>query len=81
MKYVTSDQPSNIGADQIQIQPPQTTFTNSLLRFAGDIKIAHSVFALPFAATALVMVPVPQLKFSQVAFLFFCMVVARSFDM
>jgi 4-hydroxybenzoate polyprenyltransferase len=49
--------------------------------FAADIKIEHSIFALPFAATALSMLEFARISASQLIFLLFCMVGARSFAM
>jgi 4-hydroxybenzoate polyprenyltransferase len=56
-------------------------FFASFLHFARDIKISHSVFALPFAASAIFLgrieIPPPRLIFLLVV----CMVAARSFAM
>jgi 4-hydroxybenzoate polyprenyltransferase len=53
----------------------------SLALFAADIKIAHSVFALPFAASAFVIGALPLPTARQTALLLVCMVCARSFAM
>lgn len=51
------------------------------LAFGGDIKIAHSIFALPFAASAYFLIGAPSISLSQVIMLLVCMVSARSFAM
>jgi len=53
----------------------------SFRAFAADIKIAHSVFALPFAMSAFVLghLPLPSIK--QALLLLLCMITARSFAM
>lgn len=53
----------------------------SFAAFAADIKLAHSIFALPFAASAFILghIAVPDLR--QIALLLVCMVSARSFAM
>lgn len=58
-----------------------TDVLKSLKNFALDIKIAHSVFALPFAVSALVIgnVGLPSVK--QNILLLVCMISARSFAM
>jgi 4-hydroxybenzoate polyprenyltransferase len=56
-------------------------FFPSLVAFARDIKVAHSIFALPFAASALVMAHLPLPTPFQLALLLVCMVTARSFAM
>lgn len=53
----------------------------SFRHFAADIKIAHSVFALPFAAAAFIVGRIPLPDFRQAALLLICMVSARSFAM
>lgn len=53
----------------------------SFARFAADIKLAHSVFALPFAASAFVLGALPLPTLRQLALLLVCMVTARSFAM
>ena len=53
----------------------------SFLAFARDIKIAHSIFALPFAASALVLARLPLPTAQQCSLLLVCMVTARSFAM
>jgi 4-hydroxybenzoate polyprenyltransferase len=49
--------------------------------FAADIKLAHSVFALPFAVAALVIGRVPMPTVTDAVLLVVCMVAARSFAM
>lgn len=58
----------------------KTWFAASAI-FASDIKLAHSVFALPFAASAIIIgkLPVPTLR--QSFLLLVCMVTARTFAM
>ncbi len=64
--------------------PPDVPFVTSLRHFAGDIKLAHSVFALPFALLAAVMAGQGQpagvlaVKLSLVVV---CMVLARTLAM
>ncbi len=53
----------------------------SLVVFGRDIKLAHSVFALPFAFAALFLAPVAWPSIEQIALLIVCMVSARSFAM
>src|SRR5690606_25432848 len=50
-------------------------------RFASDIKLAHSIFALPFAASAFIVGSLAQPNWFQVLLLLLCMVAARSFAM
>lgn len=54
---------------------------SSFRSFARDIKISHSIFALPFAASALILVPLDFPNFSQIMLLLIAMVSARSFSM
>ena len=54
---------------------------SSIQTFAGDIKLAHSVFALPFAIVGLVLAEVGMPTPLQVALLLVAMVSARSFAM
>jgi 4-hydroxybenzoate polyprenyltransferase len=54
----------------------------SLFVFLSDIKIAHSIFALPFAASAIFFVPAESLPgVTQILWLVWCMIMARSFAM
>ncbi len=53
----------------------------SLRHFAADIKVAHSIFALPFAMAAFIVGKIPLPSAEQVALLLICMVTARSFAM
>lgn len=55
--------------------------SHALTLFAKDIKIAHSIFAIPFAAAALWMAPLPVPTLWQGLLLAACMVCARSFAM
>jgi 4-hydroxybenzoate polyprenyltransferase len=57
------------------------TLPRSFAHFAADIKLAHSIFALPFAIAALVVGQVPLPTASQAALLLAAMVGARSFAM
>lgn len=56
-------------------------FARSFVTFAGDIKLAHSVFALPFAAAAVIIGRLPLPDAMTVAVLVACMVTARTFAM
>jgi 4-hydroxybenzoate polyprenyltransferase len=53
----------------------------SFRHFAADIKLAHSVFALPFAMAAFIVGRIPLPDFEQIVLLLICMVTARSFAM
>ncbi len=53
----------------------------SFRHFAADIKIAHSIFALPFAMAAFIVGKIPLPSAEQIALLLICMVTARSFAM
>jgi len=53
----------------------------SIRAFAADIKIAHSIFALPFAMSAFVLGHLPLPSTKQVLLLLLCMISARSFAM
>jgi 4-hydroxybenzoate polyprenyltransferase len=59
---------------------PASTW-RSFAVFAGDIKLAHSVFALPFAASAFVLGGLPLPSARAVVLALVCMVTARSFAM
>lgn len=57
-----------------------------LVEFASDIKLSHSVFALPFALLAMVVAaetatPGGRVRLGQVALIVVCMIVGRSFAM
>jgi 4-hydroxybenzoate polyprenyltransferase len=51
---------------------------SSLRLFATDIKLAHSVFAIPFAAAAFFLGQLPWPSLNQIFLLILCMVTARS---
>lgn len=53
----------------------------SFIAFAKDIKISHSIFALPFATSALFLISYENLTWNKAGLLFICMVSARSFAM
>jgi 4-hydroxybenzoate polyprenyltransferase len=56
-------------------------FAQNIRVFARDIKLSHSVFALPFVGVALLLagpLDIPALKFIKIVF---CMILARSFAM
>ena len=53
----------------------------SFLLFLQDIKIAHSVFAMPFAAAMLLLTPPELLSWSALLLIFVCLVTARSYAM
>lgn len=58
----------------------------SIAAFAADIKLSHSIFALPFALLAMVMaadvaMPGESIRMGQVVLIVLCMVIARSFGM
>lgn len=53
----------------------------SLRVFAADIKFSHTLFALPFVGTGLIVGKVPLPSLSQTFLVLICMVAARSFAM
>ena len=53
----------------------------SLIFFLRDIKVAHSVFALPFAASMLLLNPPEMLSWSALLLILICLVTARSYAM
>ncbi len=53
----------------------------SLVFFLQDIKIAHSVFAIPFAAAMLLLTPPAMLSWSALLLIFVCLITARSYAM
>lgn len=57
------------------------TAARSIQIFAKDIKLGHSIFALPFALSALTFLSIPSLTFSKIVMIIGCMVCARSFAM
>lgn len=77
MKSAASDLPTDGDQPRSLVAGLSASFPS----FASDIKIAHSVFALPFAATALLLVPLQSLNWSQIVALLVCMIGARSFAM
>lgn len=65
---------------------PALPARSPIVAFASDIKLSHSIFALPFALLAMVMaaeaaMPSRRVAFEQVALVVACMVVGRSFAM
>lgn len=60
---------------------PMRGFGRSFSAFSKDIKLAHSIFAMPFAMTAFIVAPMPPLSASHAILLLLCMVTARSFAM
>lgn len=57
------------------------TAARSIQVFAKDIKLSHSIFALPFALSALTFIPNAMISMSKVLLIVACMVSARSFAM
>ena len=53
----------------------------SLMVFGQDIKIAHSVFALPFALGMLLLTPPALFSWSALLLIMLCLVTARSYAM
>lgn len=53
----------------------------SFITFARDIKLSHSIFALPFAASIIFLIPVSLPSVAQIGWLLVAMVGARSFAM
>ena len=53
----------------------------TLSAFAHDIKISHSVFALPFVATGVLLAKIPTPSLSKMALILLAMVSGRSFAM
>lgn len=54
---------------------------HSFVAFAKDIKLSHSIFALPFAASALFFIDYSHLNWQTAVLLMVCMVSARSYAM
>ncbi|HEX4795088.1 MAG TPA: UbiA-like polyprenyltransferase [Humisphaera sp.] len=71
--------------DAASIQPqtatPRRQFTYRLSTFAGDIKIAHTIFALPFALLSTFLAAGGWPKLGQLALILVCMVTARTLAM
>lgn len=66
--------------------PPRSPARSPLATFAGDIKLSHSVFAMPFALLAVFLAadaarPGGRPALGQLVLIVLCMVVARSFAM
>lgn len=57
------------------------TLSKSFGAFAADIKLSHSIFALPFVGTGLLMAGVNEMELSQLVLIILSMVSARSFAM
>jgi len=57
------------------------TAVRSMQVFAKDIKLSHSIFALPFALSALTFLTFDSVTFVKVLLIIVCMVSARSFAM
>tara|TARA_Y100000991_G_C21922818_1_gene327283 strand:- start:252 stop:1127 length:876 start_codon:yes stop_codon:yes gene_type:complete len=55
--------------------------SRSLVFFAKDIKISHSIFALPFAAAGVLLSNIKGYSFFELFLLLLCMISARSFAM
>jgi 4-hydroxybenzoate polyprenyltransferase len=53
----------------------------SIFTFAKDIKISHSIFALPFVGVGILLSPIDQIYFSDIALIVASMICARSFSM
>ena len=56
-------------------------FFKSSIFFFKDIKLTHSIFALPFAAVSMLMIPLPANILQISPYLLICMITARSFAM
>ena len=80
---MTRQTPAKPTTGELPKPPAKKLGTNlaSFKAFAADIKIAHSVFALPFAMSAFVIGHLPLPTVRQVLLLLTCMVCARSFAM
>jgi 4-hydroxybenzoate polyprenyltransferase len=67
------------------VQPFILTFKDNLLQnlnvFARDIKLSHSIFAMPFVGVALSLTGVDGVSGLQLCKVIFCMILARSFAM
>ena len=59
----------------------QSGFIYSLRVFAQDIKLSHSIFALPFVGVALTLTGVQGVTLLKIIKIVFCMITARSFAM
>lgn len=60
---------------------PQPTFTAKLTAFAGDIKISHTIFAMPWALLATFHAANGWPRLGQVLLILGCMITARTFAM
>jgi 4-hydroxybenzoate polyprenyltransferase len=67
--------------ESVRYEKTPSQFFNSFGYFLSDIKIAHSVFALPFAASALRFARVDFPSMQQIFLLLIAMVTARSWAM
>ncbi len=57
------------------------TTARSIQVFAKDIKLSHSIFALPFALSALTFLSYDTITFTKIILIIVCMISARSFAM
>ncbi len=57
------------------------TIVRSIRAFAKDIKLGHSIFALPFALSALTFLSFDSVTIAKIILIVVCMVAARSFAM
>src|ERR1041384_3929824 len=59
-----------------------SSFANNLSIFAGDIKLGHTVFAMPFAVLSTFLAAAPNLpKAGQLGLIVLCMITARTVAM
>ena len=75
------DNPAPLSGSAIRRSRLGVGFLPSLAVFASDIKLAHSIFAMPFAASAFVLAALPLPSARQCLLLVVAMVTARSFAM
>lgn len=59
----------------------QMPIIHNLRVFAQDIKLSHSIFAMPFVGVALTLTGVQGITFLKIIKIVFCMITARSFAM
>lgn len=66
---------------QTDVVASSNSITRSFRVFANDIKLSHSVFALPFVGVALTLTEVSSVSATRLVEIILCMIFARSFAM
>ena len=62
-----------------KIESGKATMSTIFREFSKDIKLGHSIFALPFVGVALTLTGLPGISVLQLVKILACMVLARSF--